>query len=150
MIHPTYQVGQLVDVGMQEKKSALGYAHWWLIVKDMTEGGKRKLLFEIFEQVFHSRRMTENLCRALLNRAIALTQQKIQHYVQEKQILHMDARVTNVLFPFDYETMKLGVPELIDWGLWSKQTVREPHTLLMITDEFVPRFGMHQAKTKTL
>lgn len=100
------------------------HQHWWLIVKDMSEYGKRKSLAEILDQASHSGPgMTQERCNEMLEDAIVLTKKKMRQYVEEKQILHTDAGGNNALFPFDDKTFKLGIPELIDWGQWTRRVV---------------------------
>lgn len=78
--------------------------------------------------------MTSERCNALVSKGVALTRERMEYYVTNKHMLHVDVHEDNVLFTFHPETFDLTSAELIDWSRWISQTVR---ILFLLSDESI-------------
>ena len=104
---------------------------WWIILEDVTAGGKSMFLKDILLELWRQPGMTILRCKKLVSRAKYLAVEKMKDYVEHKGMLHKDAHDSNVAFKLthghdsanplklsdlDDPTCGLQSAELIDWG----------------------------------
>ena len=101
---------------------------WWIILEDVTAGGKSMFLKDILLELWRQPGMTILYCEKLVSRAKFLAAEKMKEYVEHKGMLHKDAHDSNVAFKLtsanplklsdlDDPTCGLQSAELIDWGV---------------------------------
>ena len=155
-----FQAGQLINYGKQhtsilakndDSTRRRRLQPWWIILEDVTAGGKRMFLKDILAALWLQPEMTIQRCKNLVSRAKVLTKNKLMEYVINKKMLHEDTRDSNVAFeltlghdavtrnaldpsdldsddPLATSSCGLQSAELIDWGMWTYKYVGK-HTL---------------------
>ena len=133
-----FQAGQLINYGRQYEATPAAtdpvFSHmrpWWIILEDVTAGGKSMFLKDILLELRRQPEMTSSRCRRLVSRAEYLAGEKMKEYVEHKGMLQKDVHDTNVAFKLtpghdsanplkfsdlDNPTCGLQNAELIDWG----------------------------------